>query len=153
MTRNRWIIYSLALIAIITVAVYRSAIGPDPGPPPRTETQLPREGANQDLLNDPDTPNPGRMEFDGDDPRRSTYTYLDIGPIFTARCFTCHAKAEKVGKDLHFYDYDSAQRLLKPGELASPLPQAVAVNGTMRKYVNQEEANMIRQWVLEGAKP
>lgn len=153
MTKHRWILYSLALIALITVAVFRSATGPDPGPPPHVESKLPREGANREQLNDPGKLNLERVEFDGDDPRRSEYTYLDIGSILTARCYTCHAKVDKVGEKLHFYDYDSTQKLLKPGDLNSPLPRSVAVKGSMRAYVDQDEANMIRQWVLSGAKP
>lgn len=105
------------------------------------------------MLNDPGEPDSNRVEFDGDDPQRAAYTYLDVGPILTARCYTCHAKAEKVGEDLHFYDYDSVQSVLRPGDLDSPLAESVAIRGSMRKYVDQDEANMIRQWVLHGAKP
>ncbi len=150
---NRLIIYSIVALVLLGVAVYRSLNSPEPDPPPKVEIDLPREGANPGMLNDNSGPNEQNKDFDGDDPELAGYSFdFDIEPIMTARCFSCHSKEEKVRQNLVFYDYNTVLKQIIPGDLNSTLPKSIAKDGSMRHYLSDEEANLIREWISKGAR-
>lgn len=77
MNRNLLGIYSLAILLLLGIGLYRSATGPDQGPPPNVEIEMPREGANPGAMREPRGQGPKRTDFDGDDPSPTAYSFFN----------------------------------------------------------------------------
>lgn len=85
MNRNLLGVYSLIALLLLGVGLYRSYIGPDQGPPPKVETELPRKGADPGVLNDPKGNQKEDDDLDGEDPKDTNYSFsIDIEPTLTA---------------------------------------------------------------------
>lgn len=153
MKQSQLIIYSIIGLVLFGFVVYMAMTDSDPGPPPKVETDLPDKAGNPAELNDPEGLEKKQADLEGDE-QQIIYSFSsNVQPIMRTHCFSCHSKKEEVGEELYFYDYDSVLKLTKAGDLMSPIPASITINGSMRKYLTDEQAQIIRAWVLEGAKP
>lgn len=76
MNRNLLGVYSLIVLLLLGVGLYRSYIGPDQGPPSKIETELPRKGADPGALNDPKGNQNEDDESEGEDAKDTDYSFL-----------------------------------------------------------------------------
>ena len=78
----------------------------------------------------------------------------DVQPIFNGKCISCH-KAGSVPPDLttgNSYGSLTSMNMINTGNPASSVLYKKMSTGSMATYCTQQDADVVLQWITQGAK-